>query len=154
RFFVITSLASDGYGIRRPNGNETESLMNRVASTLAGAALMLPLLGLGNQSSTVHAAVVASLPAATPTSRHESVVRLPIAIPYTMIEKLVNEKAPASVSGIKDNPTAALYDDTLRYTIARGAIEVSNGGNCIAITVPIHGSATAHGRFGARGWLG
>lgn len=88
------------------------------------------------------------------TEVNYSVVRVPIEIPYATMEALANEKSPRVVSGVKDNPTSAMYDDTLRYTINRGDIHIGNGGSCLAITMPISGSATAHGRVGARGWLG
>jgi hypothetical protein len=123
-------------------------ITTRLILVLAAATATVPLVAPAASSPTT------PTPRATPMSQNESIVRLPISIRYDMIEKLVNEKAPAAVSGVRPDPTNALYDDTLRYTIQRGHITVSNGGNCIAVTVPVHGHATAHGRFGAGGRLG
>jgi hypothetical protein len=116
-------------------------------------SLAVPVLAIGTIFTTVtpEAPRIAA-PERPPVT--ESVLRVPVEVPYALIERLVNEKAPVEVQGSRPDPTDLMYDDVLRYRVQRGAISVHQGPGCAEISMPIHGSATAHGRVGARGWLG
>ena len=83
-------------------------------------------------------------------STAESVVEVPVTVRFSALQDLANQKAPRSVSGEVDNPTRALTEDKLRWTVNRGDITIARGDNCIAVSVPLNGHATARGRVGFR----
>jgi hypothetical protein len=121
---------------------------NIALAAAAAAVLTFSTAGSQNAAAAVAKNLAASAPVAT--LRNESVVRLPIEIPYSLIEELVNEKAPLAASDHVNNPTSALSEDSLYWHMKRGHITVSRGNNCIVVSVPVSGHATAKGKLGIK----
>jgi len=81
-----------------------------------------------------------------------STVRMEVVVPLSEIATALDQKVPATFSGTEADPTNVLTDDTLKWSMQRGAFKVGQGRSGeLLFSVPIAAaSATLHGRFGVR----
>jgi hypothetical protein len=81
-----------------------------------------------------------------------STVRMEVVVPLSEIASALDQKVPATFSGTEADPTNALTEDSIEWSMQRGAFKVDQGKSGeLLFSVPITtASATLHGRLGIR----
>jgi hypothetical protein len=88
---------------------------------------------------------LASLPPLPPATRSSTIVA-PISIALSAIREAVERAAPRNFGGKTDNPAPQLIQNAdINWTVARGPIAASGGGNALSISTALNGSVHALG---------
>ncbi len=88
---------------------------------------------------------LASMPPLPPATRSSTIVA-PISIALSAIRDAVDRAAPRTFNGNADNPAPQLIQNAvINWTVARGPIAASGGGNALAISTQLNGQVHALG---------
>lgn len=82
--------------------------------------------------------------------RSESILNLPVKIPFAHLEKALNLNIPQTFVGTESDPTDLLSNDNLTYEINRQDFSIGTQNNLITFSVPISGNAKVKGEVNLR----
>ncbi|NEP78757.1 MAG: DUF4403 family protein [Okeania sp. SIO3B3] len=82
--------------------------------------------------------------------RSESILNLPVKIPFANLEEALNLNIPQTFVGTESDPTDLLSNDNLTYEINRQDFSIGTQNNLINFSVPISGTAKVKGEVNLR----
>ena len=85
-----------------------------------------------------------------PVSSKQSSISVSVSSPLKAVETAANNRIPKKIFGLVEDPTDLLTEDTIKWTINLGKLTVAERSEKIAVSIPITGTATLHGRFGVK----